>query len=168
MTQPNCIGFPPSIDAACTTLILGSMPGISSLKASQYYAHPQNRFWPLITRLLTGTDEVPPRYEDRLALLLVHHIALWDSIDTCRRDGSLDTAIRDETANDFIAFFAAFPAIHTVCFNGAKSAQTFRKNNPLRQLPGSITFHALPSTSPANARWRLDDLIREWGRIIHP
>lgn len=168
MTQPNCIGFPPSIDAACTTLILGSMPGISSLKAGQYYAHPQNRFWPLLTRLLTGQDNVPPRYEDRLALLLVHHIALWDSIDTCRRDGSLDTAIRDEKANDFAAFFAAFPTIRTVCFNGAKSAQTFRKNNPLRLLPENIAFHALPSTSPANARWRMDDLIREWGRILHP
>lgn len=168
MSKPNCIGFPPSIDAACITLVLGSMPGISSLQAQQYYAHPQNRFWPLMARLLENSEAVPQVYTDRLALLLRHHIALWDSIDTCERSGSLDTAIHDETPNDFAAFFDAHPAIRTVCFNGAKSAQAFKKyNKPLLTRPG-IAFHALPSTSPANARWRLADLAEAWGKVIRP
>ncbi len=75
----NCIGFPPSIDSSCRILILGSMPGVRSLEEQQYYAHPQNRFWPLMARLL-GEREAPAAYEDRLRMLLRRHIALWDSI----------------------------------------------------------------------------------------
>ena len=170
MTQakPNCIGFPPSIDRDCTVLILGSMPGISSLKAQQYYAHPQNRFWPMMTQLLTGQDVVPADYEDRLNLLLSHHIALWDSIDTCERSGSLDSAIHDEQGNDFAQLLDRYPSIHTICFNGAKSCQTFKRYNKTLLTRSDIRFVPLPSTSPANARWRLPQLLEAWGKVIHP
>ena len=67
--SPNCIGFPPSIDKNCTILILGSMPGVTSLAQQQYYAHPQNRFWPLMARLLEDAA-APDAYEERLRLLL--------------------------------------------------------------------------------------------------
>ena len=106
----NCIGFPPSIDNNCHTLILGSMPGVSSLEKQQYYAHPQNRFWPLMVRLL-GELEVPADYQLRLQLLLRHHIALWDSIATCDRDGGWDSAIKNEQGNDFTALLAEYPNI---------------------------------------------------------
>ena len=170
MTQakPNCIGFPPSIDRDCTMLILGSMPGISSLKAQQYYAHPQNRFWPMMTQLLTGQDVIPADYEDRLNLLLSHHIALWDSIDTCERSGSLDSAIHDEQGNDFAQLLDRYPSIHTICFNGAKSCQTFKRYNKALLTRSDIRFVPLPSTSPANARWRLPQLLEAWGKVIRP
>ena len=109
----NCIGFPPSIDDACHTLILGSMPGVTSLEQQQYYAHPQNRFWPLMARLLEE-PAVPLVYEERLQMLLRHHIALWDSLDTCDRDGSLDSAIKNEQGNDFTALLAKYPKIETI------------------------------------------------------
>ncbi len=166
--RPNCIGFPPSINEDCTVLILGSMPGISSLNAQQYYAHPQNRFWPMITRLLTGQDGVPAAYCERLNLLLTHHIALWDAIGSCERSGSLDSAIHHEQGNDFTQLLADYPSIHTICFNGAKSFQCFKRYNKALLARRDIRFAPLPSTSPANARWRLPQLITEWSSIIQP
>ncbi|MDD6134553.1 MAG: DNA-deoxyinosine glycosylase [Selenomonadaceae bacterium] len=163
----NCIGFPPSIDDACHTLILGSMPGVTSLEQQQYYAHPQNRFWPLMARLLEE-PAVPLVYEERLQMLLRHHIALWDSLDTCDRDGSLDSAIKNEQGNDFTALLAKYPKIETICFNGGKSAQAFKRYNKTLLSRRDIAFYALPSTSPANARWRLEMLAAKWGEAIHP
>ena len=89
-----CIGLKPNIDKDCRALILGSMPGVKSLEAQQYYAHPQNRFWPMMAHLLG--EALPSAYEEKLAMLLRHHIALWDSIGSCEREGSLDSAIRNE------------------------------------------------------------------------
>ena len=163
--SPNCIGFPPSIDKNCTILILGSMPGVTSLAQQQYYAHPQNRFWPLMARLLEDAA-APDAYEERLRLLLRHHIALWDSIDTCQRDGSLDTAIHDAASNDFAAFFRQYPALHTVCFNGGKSAQVFKRYNKELLKASGLRFLELPSTSPANARWRFPMLLAAWQKIF--
>ena len=161
-----CIGFPPSIDEHCTTLILGSMPGVTSLQQQQYYAHPHNRFWPLMACLLKQSA-VPDTYEGRLSMLLCHHIALWDSIDTCERSGSLDTAIHNETGNDFSALFAQYPRLHIICFNGAKSFQSFKKYNRSLLKEKKLHFYALPSTSPANARWRLKDLAAVWGKALN-
>ena len=80
-----CIGLSPSIDKDCRALILGSMPGVKSLEEQQYYAHPQNRFWPMMADLLG--EELPSAYEEKLAMLLRHHIALWDAIGSCARAG---------------------------------------------------------------------------------
>lgn len=167
LNDMHCIGFPPSIDSSCRILILGSMPGIRSLEEQQYYAHPQNRFWPLMARLL-GEREVPAAYDKRLRMLLRRHIALWDSIGTCERDGSLDSAIKKEQGNDFTALLRDYPRIHTICFNGAKSAQAFRRYNRALLSRTDLSFHSLPSTSPANARWRMDMLAEAWGKVITP
>ena len=104
----TCVGFPPSIDANCTHIILGSMPGAASLRAQQYYAYPQNRFWRLMAYLLEG-GEPPQDYAARLQMLLRHHIALWDSIASCEREGSLDSAIRAAKPNDFTVLLAHYP-----------------------------------------------------------
>lgn len=165
-TKSACTGFPPSIDDKCTILILGSMPGVTSLERQQYYAHPQNRFWPLMAQLLENSPAAPAAYEDRLQMLLHHHIALWDSIDTCERSGSLDTAIRNIAANDFSAFLEKYPSIHTICFNGAKSFQTFKRYNKELLKNPAIRFLPMPSTSPANARWHMDMLKTTWKKAF--
>ncbi len=158
----HCVGFLPSINQTCTHLILGSMPSIASLKMQQYYAHPQNRFWPLMARILEGLPAPPAVYEERLSLLLRHHIALWDSMASCDRNGSLDSSIKNENGNDFTTLLEQYPAIRTICFNGGKAFQCFKKyNKDLLCLP-SIRFCRLPSTSPANAKWSLEMLEREW------
>ena len=161
----RCIGLPPSVDGRSRVLILGSMPGAASLTAQEYYAHPANRFWPLITRLLKET-ETPKEYGARLKMLLRHHVALWDAIDTCDRIGSLDSDIRNATANDFTAFLRQWPEIRTIGLNGGKAYATFAKaNRPLLTRPG-LRILKLPSTSPANARWRMDDLLRAWSELF--
>ncbi len=157
-----CTGFSPSIDQDCTHLILGSMPSVASLDAQQYYAHPQNRFWPLMARILEQAPSAPVHYEDRLAMLLRHHIALWDSIAACDRKGSLDSDIKNEQGNDFSALFTQYPNIHTVCFNGGKSFQCFKKYNKQLLSRTDIHFHQMPSTSPANARWTMEMLEKTW------
>lgn len=167
MTETNrCIGFAPSIDADCTILILGSMPSAASLAAGAYYAHPQNRFWPLMARLLEGRSSPPDTYAARLRMLLRHHVALWDAIDACDRKGSLDSAIKNETANDFAVFLEKWPAIHTIGLNGGKAYASFaRANRSLLYRPG-LRVMKLPSTSPANARWRMADLIKAWSLLF--
>ena len=99
-------------------------------------------------------------------MLRRHHIALWDSIDTCDREGSLDSDIRNVKANDFNAFLKKWPNIRTIGLNGGKAYATFAKSNQsLLSRPG-LRILKLPSTSPANARWRIDDLIEAWRELF--
>lgn len=148
---PALEGLPPIENPRARVLILGSMPGAASLAAGQYYAHPQNLFWPLLGALL-GFD---PRadYVLRVAALKRAGIALWDVIGRCRRSGSLDARIDPQSvvANDFAGFLDRHPRLHTVCFNGATAEANWRRHvQPTlgaRELPAL----RLPSTSPANA-----------------
>lgn len=160
-----CIGFPPVATQNARVLILGSMPGVRSLALQQYYGHPQNRFWPLMAALL-GYDSAPTRYEDKLRMLTAHDIALWDVLAACRRHGSLDSAISAEEINPFPQFFAQHPKIHTLCFNGGKARQAYRKHLASFQPPRPLVYAALPSTSPANARWRFDRLRAAWSEAL--
>ena len=161
----HCAGLPPSVDKRSRILILGSMPGAASLAAQEYYAHPMNRFWPLMTKLLKET-ETPPEYGARLKMLLRHHVALWDAIDTCDRAGSLDSDIRNATANDFTSFLQLWPNIRTIGLNGGTAYATFAKANRPLLARSDLRILKLPSTSPANARWRIDDLLRAWSELF--
>ncbi|MFC3815679.1 DNA-deoxyinosine glycosylase [Lysobacter sp. GCM10012299] len=144
-------GFPPVSAKDARVLILGSMPGAASLQAHQYYAHPHNRFWPIMGELVGAMPALP--YEERLLRLRQSGIALWDVFDRCERDGSLDSAIRDDTAqaNDFVAFFGAHRGIRTVLFNGAKAESGFRRLAGVQPDVLGLQCVRLPSTSPANA-----------------
>ena len=99
-------------------------------------------------------------------MLLEHRIALWDSIDSCERQGSLDSDIRKEKGNDFAALLQAYPSIRVICFNGAKSYQCFKKYNAELLERKDIAFHPMPSTSPANARWTMEMLVDAWGKAL--
>ncbi len=143
----DCRSFPPVYREDALVLILGSMPGEASLRAGQYYAHPQNAFW-RIQCALWGEAYAPDRaYADKLALLAAHRVALWDVAETCQREGSLDSGMRSVVCNDFAALFAAAPGIQAVFCNGGTAHALY-----LRQVfPGlsHIEAYRLPSTSPA-------------------
>lgn len=145
--QSFCL--PPVADRKARVLILGSMPGVASLSAQQYYAHKQNAFWPIMGELVGASPDLP--YPRRLAALRRAGIALWDVLACCFREGSLDSAIVGEEVNDIAAFVAAHPGIARICFNGAKAAESFRRGVDLGALPRAIATHRLPSTSPAHA-----------------
>ena len=99
-TAAALTGLAPVIAANTRILILGSFPGAASLAAQQYYAHPRNQLWPILS-VLTGEDLVALAYEARLPRLLAHGFGLWDVLGACEREGSLDSAIRRPAANDF-------------------------------------------------------------------
>ena len=162
-------GFAPIAAADARVLVLGSMPGIASLAAGRYYAHPRNAFWPIIATLC-GAPEVPPP-DDRPALLHAHRIALWDVLRRCRRAGSLDAAIEPDSIepNDFAGFFARHPALRLVLFNGAAAESLFRRH-VLVQTPVAegVSLVRLPSTSPANASWSYARKLDAWRAALAP
>ncbi|MCF6177024.1 MAG: DNA-deoxyinosine glycosylase [Victivallaceae bacterium] len=156
--------FLPNVDQHSEVIILGSMPGVESLRQQQYYAHPYNTFWKILGELCGFSAELP--YEDRLQQLLEHRIALWDSAFSCQRDGSLDSAIRAVQINNFEEFFQQYPAIKTVCFNGQAAGKLFIKHSKTMNLP-PLTFIQLPSTSPAHASMKFSDKLAAWQQIPH-
>jgi hypoxanthine-DNA glycosylase len=156
-------GFPPIARADARVLVLGSMPSAASLAAGEYYAHPQNRFWPIVGEI-AGFDPRAP-YARRKAALMEAGIALWDVIGSCTREGSLDSAIAGDSivANDFASFLAAHRAIARVCFNGRKAEAAWRRH-VLRQwaAPPPLDYRLLPSTSPAHAGMGYRSKLRSW------
>ncbi|MAA93456.1 MULTISPECIES: DNA-deoxyinosine glycosylase [unclassified Arsukibacterium] len=145
-------------------LILGSMPGAKSLQQQQYYAHPRNAFWPVMTRLLGLEPGLS--YPGRLQALLTRQVALWDVLGCCQRQGSLDSAITAEQANDFTDFMQHHSQIIAIAFNGAKAWQSFQRHViKKQQLPATLQLIPLPSTSPAHARQSLAEKLERWSEI---
>lgn len=152
--------FPPVVDEQTAILILGSFPGEASLAAQQYYAHPRNQFWPLLSSVL-NEDLTSLSYEARLTRLRAHRIGLWDVIAACTREGSLDSAIREAQHNDFAQLKHLCPALRRVCFNGKTSG----KQAPLFAAAGFDTL-VLPSSSPAYAAMNFQNKLEQWRGII--
>ncbi|HEY8606202.1 MAG TPA: DNA-deoxyinosine glycosylase [Noviherbaspirillum sp.] len=153
-------GLPPVLDAGTTILVLGSFPGNASLVARQYYAHPRNQFWPLVSAVL-GEDLAARPYPQRLQGLLARGIGVWDVLATCVRKGSLDSAIRQAQANQFDLLHARCPRLRKVCFNG-KAAGRFA---PGFADAGFETL-VLPSSSPANAQISFEQKLAQWRNIL--
>jgi len=143
---PALEGLPPVLSRDVRVLILGSFPGTASLAAREYYAHPRNHFWPLVAAV-TGVALPSLPYRRRLSALLASGIGLWDAIVTCRRQGSLDGAIRDAIPGEVARVRRAALALALVCFNGRTAARAL----PSWREAGYATL-ALPSSSPAYTR----------------
>lgn len=153
-------GFAPIADDDSRVLILGSMPSEASLAKSEYYGHPRNAFWPLISALLG--EPLRSSYAARADMLLRHGIALWDVVASCERAGSSDAAIRNVVANDFPAFLAAHPKIRYIFFNGGKAWELYKKHIGLND--DRYVYERLGSTSPAHAV-PFEARLRDWKRL---
>ena len=164
LAMTNCKSFEPSIDNNSTVLILGSMPSVRSLEEQQYYAHPQNRFWKVMSVVCDEPNLVGFDYDLKLKTLLKNNIALWDTVKTCKRNGSLDADIQNEVPNEIRELLKKYPNIKTICLNGNKSYLTFKKHFP--DLLIKYSCNKILSTSPANARYNLNMLVEEWSKII--
>ena len=160
----NCKSFTPSINNNSEILILGSMPGVKSLEMSQYYAHPKNRFWKIMGIICKEPRLYELEYSLKLKTLLDNNIALWDTIKSCKRFGSLDSDIQNETPNDIRKLLEKYPNIKAIYLNGNKSYSAFTKYFP--DLSEKYPCYKMPSTSPANARYSLEKLVKEWEVII--
>lgn len=149
-------GLPPVVARHSRVLILGSFPGVASLKARQYYAHPQNRFWPILGEILAVDLHAIP-YRGRIAQVKSAGIAIWDAYARCERAGSLDSAILDAEFNDFARLLKRAPRITRVCFNGAAAGRA------VKHLAGlGLETIILPSTSPANASQSYEFKLARW------
>ena len=148
--------IPPLWDENSHILILGSFPSVKSREARFFYNHPQNRFWKVLAAVL-GCP-VPGDIPEKRAMLLGHGVALWDVIARCEIRGSSDASIRGAVPNDLGPILRGAPIRRIFC-NGGTSFSHYKK----LQLPltGREAVR-LPSTSPANAAWHLEDLIRDW------
>jgi hypoxanthine-DNA glycosylase len=161
----GCVtSFPAIAGPDARILILGSMPGVASLRAGEYYAHPRNQFWTIMGEICGAQRELP--YRERVERLLQHRIAVWDVLHSCLRRGSLDSAIDAATAvpNDLPGFLRAHTDIAYVGFNGALALQTWRRHFQTlsaQDFP-RLECRRLPSTSPANASWSYRRKLRTW------
>ena len=160
-------GFPPIADRSAQLLILGSMPGIASLQAHQYYAHPRNAFWPIIEELWGIPRTLD--YAARTAALRAAGVAVWDVLAQCRRRTSLDSEIESQSivVNDFAGFFRRHPQVRLIGFNGGTAHTLYRRHvlpllpEKLRDIPGV----QLPSTSPAHAGRTLPQKLKLWRQL---
>ena len=159
--------FSPIESNNSSILILGTMPGKASLQAQQYYAHPRNTFWKIISEII-GVATVCS-YEAKTSSIVTARIALWDVLKSCTREGSLDSDIDNDSIifNDFASFFNNHSHIHRVCFNGAKAEKLYMKHiQPFVRNLSNIKYICLPSTSPANAATSFDEKLRAWKAIV--
>ncbi|WP_249870600.1 DNA-deoxyinosine glycosylase [Oceanobacillus saliphilus] len=157
--------FPPVLPREPKVLILGSMPGGMSLAKDEYYGNPRNHFWPIMFHLFN----VQPLedYENKIKFIKSHGIALWDSIGSCYREGSLDASIREEEPNDIMGLLQDYPSIQLIACNGTKSYQTFTKNFPKENLR-AVEVVKMPSTSPIPGRYTktFEGKVEEWSKIL--
>lgn len=149
--------FPPIIGPKPHTLILGTMPGVKSLLHQQYYAHPQNQFWKFMGDIYGAGINLP--YPERLQILTSQGIAVWDVLQSCVREGSMDSDIKHALPNDFKLFFDTYPEIRKVVFDSAKAEEIFKKTQS--DFAG-IEFHRVPSPSPAHARLSYAEKLTRW------
>lgn len=164
----DALSFPPSWRGDARVLILGSMPGVASLEAQRYYAHPRNAFWSIVAELCGFSPDLP--YEERLEALKDAGIALWDVIGRCYRPGSLDSSIAAESIepNDLAALVKQMPQLKLIACNGGTAHTLFRRHF------GSLVSEAhqdglrlikLPSTSPAHAAMNVTAKREQWRAI---
>lgn len=149
-------GLAPVIAPHTRLVVLGSFPGVASLQAQQYYGHPRNQFWPILSALW-GVDLVAMRYGERIATVRDKGLGIWDVYASCRREGSLDSAIEDAQLNDLAGLQRQAPALRAIAHNGAESARAMRITRAL-----GLPVWKLPSTSPANASWSFERKLAAW------
>lgn len=154
--------FIPIIAPGSRILILGTMPGVKSLEKREYYGHPRNAFWKIIYAVFGRAVEED--YRDRCAFLENSGIALWDVIESCRRPGSSDSAIKSAQPNDIKKLVEEHRAITAILFNGQAAEKIYRRLIGHDALP-AIAYHVLPSTSPANTM-KYEEKFRRWRNAI--
>ena len=164
-------GLAPIVSTRTVVLILGSFPGAKSLEFGRYYAHPQNHFWKILQAIWPSHPLPPPTdpFVARADWLLARGLGVWDVYAACEREGSLDSAIRDATVNDFGGL--DLPRLGAVAHNGAESFRhsqrvidAFADARPASAAP--LPVYKLPSTSPANASWSFERKLEAWHDVF--
>lgn len=153
-------GLAPVVAPHTRLVVLGSFPSVASLREQQYYAHPRNHFWPLLSALW-GVDLQALPYARRLDMVRERGLGIWDVYASCRREGSLDSAIEEAELNPLARLREWAPGLLALVHNGGESARAMRITRRL-----GLAVHRLPSTSPANASWSFERKLAAWRAIF--
>ena len=152
--------FEPIFDSASQILILGTLPSVKSRETNFYYGHKQNRFWKVLAALFQ--EPIPETIDEKKHLLLRHHIAIWDVIQSCDIKGSSDSSIKNAVPADISRILKA-ANIQTIIANGGTAFRLYRRYcEPVTGRPAALC----PSTSPANAAFSLERLSECWSKFI--
>ena len=152
--------FDPVFNSESRILILGTMPSPKSRELGFYYSHPRNRFWPVLAKIFG--EELPKTPEEKRAFCLRHKIALWDVLKECDIEGASDSSIKNAVPNDLSVILNS-AKIQAIFATGATAAKLYKKFiEPETKIPAT----ALPSTSPANAKIKFEELVEEYKRIL--
>ena len=160
-------GLAPLVSSQTRLLILGSFPGVASLQAQQYYGHPQNQFWRVLSAILGNIYPYGPldsdanSYQIRSKWLLSKKLGVWDVYATCEREGSLDSNIRQPVLNDFSMLTTLCPNLQAIAHNGGESFKHAKHTQNL-----GVPVFRLPSTSPANASWSFERKVVAWHDVF--
>ena len=164
-TEPaRLCGLAPVVGPGARLLILGSFPSEASLRAQQYYAHPRNQFWPILSAIwgLEGEQALSALpYAERLPVAIARGLAFWDVYAGCERQGSLDSAIRSPQLNDLAGLIRRLPTLRAIAHNGGESARHAKLTRAL-----GLPVHTLPSSSPANATWSFERKVAAWRSVF--
>ena len=163
LTTAPSVALAPLVASDTRLLILGSFPGAASLKAQQYYAHPQNQFWRMLRAIwpVSPTDTGVCSYQKNSEWLLSKQLGVWDVYAACERKGSLDSNIRNAVINDFSALPKLCPVLEAIAHNGAESFRHAKHTGVL-----GLPVYRLPSTSPANAAWSFERKLAVWRGVF--
>lgn len=153
-------GIPPVFDERSEVLVLGTMPSPKSREAAFFYGHPQNRFWRVLAALFD--EPVPEDNAERVDLLLRHHIALWDVLESCDIRGASDASIANARPNDLSRVLEKAPVRRVFCTGTAAGRYYARLCEAASGLPAEV----LPSPSPANAAWSLPRLVEAYRPVV--
>lgn len=153
--------FPPIVNQQSKTLILGTMPGATSLEKYEYYGYTHNQFWKIMYTLFHELP-VSENFEDKVTLLHNNNIALWDVLQGCERQGSLDSKIKNHVENDIPALLKKYPNISKIIFNGKESHRYF--NRAFGVIEG-LDYYTMPSTSPAYTI-KFDNKLKLWREAL--
>ncbi len=160
LASESLVSLPPLVSTDTRLLILGSFPGVASLKVQQYYGHPQNHFWKIL-QALWPLDVMGAGYLERSQWLLSKQLGVWDVYASCEREGSLDTSIRNAVLNDFTRLENLCPKLEAIAHNGGES---FR--HAKHTMRTGLPVYKLPSTSPANASWSFEKKLAAWHEVF--
>lgn len=155
--------FPPILPDKPHVLILGTMPGVKSLEANQYYAHPQNQFWKFMGEIYGADLSLP--YNKRVQILKERGVAVWDVVLACIRKGSMDSEIQNETPNDFEKFYNQHPSIKLVVFDSLTAEKIYMRR-VLPTLTKELEYKRVPSPSPAHARMSYAAKLAVWSEVL--
>ncbi|MBI2733321.1 MAG: DNA-deoxyinosine glycosylase [Aquabacterium sp.] len=161
---PRLSGLAPIAAPGAKLLVLGSFPSVASLQAQQYYAHPRNHFWPILSALwgLEGDQALSALpYAARLPIVHAHGLAIWDVYAGCEREGSLDSAIQNAQLNDLAGLIRRIPTLEAIAHNGGESSRHMKITQAL-----GLPVYKLPSTSPANASWSFERKLAAWRAVF--